>query len=126
MSISTNGNIIVADSTPANVTYSEVSNSGSVCTYSDRTREIGVPRSLVVSHQKSGKGDTLRQRSMVKFLDSVENAALEGDVVSGGVHIVYDFPLRVITKTEIEHLQAQLVSLITSANFIDKIINSEV
>lgn len=126
MAISTNGNIVVADSTPANVTYSEVSNNGSSCTYSDRTREIGVPRSLFISHQKTGKGDTLRQRSMVKLVDNKENAAIEGDVVGLGVHIVYDIPMRIIEKADITDLQTQLVNLVTSANFVDKIVNSEV
>lgn len=126
MALSTNGNIVVADSTPADVTYSEVSNTGSACVYSDRTRDIGVPRSIFVSHQKTGKDTTLRQRSMVKLTDCIENAALEGDVVNGGVHIVYDFPLRVYTKADIVDIQTQLVNLITSDSFVDKILNSEV
>lgn len=126
MSIGSNGDIVVADSTPANVTYSEVLNSGTSCVYSDRTREIGVPRSISISHQLVGKGETLRLRSMVKLQDSIENPTVEGDVVTGSVHIVYDIPQRVFAKADVTDLQTQLKNLISSVNFIDKILNQEV
>lgn len=126
MSIGSNGDIVVADSTPADVTYSEVLNSGTSCVYSDRTREIGVPRSISISHQTVGKGDALRLRSMVKLQDSIENSTVEGDVVTGSLHVVYDIPQRVYEKADVTNLQAQLVNLIGSTNFVDKILNQEV
>lgn len=126
MSISTSGNVVVADATPENVTYSEVNNTGTMCVYSDRTREIGVPRTLTVSHQNVGSGDERRVRSLVKFTDCKENPSVEGDVVMGSIHLVFDTPQRIFEKADITDLQTQLVNLIGSANFVDKITNQEV
>lgn len=126
MSFSTNGQIAVLDKTPATVTYSEVSNTGSQCIYADRVRDIGVPRQLVISHQRVGNGDAARLRSMVKFTNCVENTALEGDVVESRLHIVVDTPLRVVEKTDVEDVLTQLINFISEATFIDQVMNSEV
>lgn len=126
MSFSTNGQIQVTDATPATVTYSEVSNTGSQCVYADRTREIGTPRSLIISHQNVGTGDAARLRSMVKFTNNVENSALEGDVVEGRIHVVFDTPLRVIDKDDVTDMLTQLIDLLDNATFVDQLMNSEV
>lgn len=126
MSFSTNGQVEVQDSTPATVTYSEVQNTGSQCIYADRAREIGVPRQLTISHQKTGSGDAARLRSMVKFSNNVENSALEGDVVEHRAHVVFDTPLRVVDKTDVEDVLAQLIDLLSTTGFVDQIMNQEV
>lgn len=126
MSFSTNGQVVVADATPTDVTYSEVQNTGTMCSYSDRSREIGVPRSLVISHQVTGSGDSARVRSMVKFIDTVENPSLEGDTEENRIHVVWDRPNRVVTKADITDLQTQLENLMGSTDFVDKIVNQEV
>lgn len=126
MAISTNGTITVQDKTPADVNYSEVQNTGAQCVYADRTREIGVPRNLIISHQSIGSGDAARLRSMVKFTNNVENSALEGDIVEQRVHVVFDTPLRIITKSDVEDVMTQLTNLLGSTDFVDKILNKEV
>jgi len=126
MSFSTNGQIAVEDATPATVTYSEVQNTGSQCIYADRDREVGIPRQLTISHQKTGSGEAARLRSMVKFSNSVENSALEGDIVEHRIHLVIDSPLRVVAKTDIEDVLAQLVDFLGEATFVDQIMNQEV
>lgn len=126
MSFSTSGQVQVQDSAPATVTYSEVQNTGSKCIYSDRTREVGVGRSLEVSHQTVGTGDAARLRSMVKFSNNVENTSLEGDVVEHRIHMVIDSPLRVIEKADVEDVLAQLIDFISTGTFVDQIMNQEV
>lgn len=126
MSFSTNGQVEVQDITPATVTYSEVQNTGTQCIYADRTREIGIPRQLIVSHQKTGSGEAARLRSMVKFSNNVENSALEGDIVEHRVHLVIDSPLRVVDKDDVKDVIAQLIDFIGAATFVDQIMNQEV
>jgi hypothetical protein len=126
MSFSTSGQVQVQDSTPATVTYSEVQNTGSQCIYADRTREIGVPRQLIISHQSVGSGDDSRLRSMVKFSNAIENSALEGDVVEHRIHVVFDTPNRVVEKTDVEDVLAQLTDLLSGGTFVDQLMNREV
>lgn len=126
MGFSTNGAVVLADATPANVTYSEVSNTGSQCLYADRTRDIGVPRQLIISHQTVGSGPNARRRSMVKVTDFKENASLEGDVVEARVHMVVDIPQRIIDSADVNHMVVQLKNLIISTDFLAKLLNQEV
>jgi hypothetical protein len=126
MSFSTNGQVQVQDSAPATVTYSEVQNTGSQCIYADRDREIGVPRQLIISHQKVGTGDAARMRSMVKFTNNVENSALEGDVAEHRIHLVLDSPVRIVDKDDITDVLAQMIDFISGATFVDQIVNQEV
>lgn len=126
MSFSTNGQVAVTDSVPATVTYSEVQNTGSQCVYADRAREIGVPRQLIISHQNVGSGEAARLRSMVKFTNAIENPALEGDVVESRIHLVIDSPLRIVGKTDVKDVIAQLIDVISGLTFVDQIMNSEV
>lgn len=126
MSFATNGQVVIQDSTPADVTYSEVQNTGAVCTYSDRSREIGEPRKLIISHQTSGSGDDLRVRSLVKLTNAIENPSLEGDVVEHGCHVVLDTPQRVVTKADITDVLTQMVNLVSGSTFVDQITNQEV
>mgnify|MGYP003574335505 CR=1 FL=1 len=126
MSFSTNGSVVIADSTPADVTYSEVQNTGTSCTYSDRSREIGEPRKLIISHQTSGSGDDLKVRSLCKLTNAIENPSLEGDVVEHGIHIVFDTPQRVIAKADITDVLTQMINLVSDSSFVDKITNQEV
>jgi hypothetical protein len=126
MSFSTAGDVTIADETPADVDYSEVQNTGSKCLYADRTRDIGTPRGLEISHQNVGTGDDARLRSMVKLSNSIENSALEGDVVEHRAHIVLDTPLRVVTKADVIDIVKQLTNFIDGATFVDQIMNKEV
>jgi hypothetical protein len=126
MSFSSDGQVEVQDSTPATVTYSEVQNFGDRCIYADRTREIGVPRQLVISHQKVGSGSDARLRSMVKFSNNVENTSLEGDILEHRVHIVVDTPLRVVGKTDVEDVLAQLLDFLGNSTVVDQLMNQEV
>lgn len=126
MSFSTSGQVILQDSVPADVTYSEVKNSGDQCIYADRTREIGVPRQLIISHQEVGSGDNARLRSMVKLTNSVENSALEGDVVQHSIHIVLDTPHRIVEKSDVVDVLSQMVDFLSIATFVDQITNREV
>jgi hypothetical protein len=126
MSFSTAGTVTIADETPANVDYSEVQNTGSRCVYADRVRDIGTPRGLEISHQTVGNGDDARLRSMVKLSNSIENGALEGDVVEHRAHIVLDTPLRIVTKTDVIDMIKQLTNFLDEATFVDQIMNKEV
>jgi len=126
MSFSTSGIITIADATPADVDYAEVQNTGSKCLYSDRARDIGTPRGLEISHQTVGTGDAARLRSMVKLSNSVENGAVEGDVLEHRAHIVLDTPLRVVTKAMVTDIITQLSNFVGEATFVDQIMNREV
>lgn len=126
MSFSTNGQVQLTDSGAATVTYTEVRNTGDQCIYADRTREIGVPRQLIISHQTVGTGDAARLRSMIKLTNDVENSALEGDVVEHRIHVVFDSPLRVVAKTDIEDVLAQALDLLGTAGIVDQLMNQEV
>lgn len=126
MSFSTNGQVQLQDATPATVTYSEVQNTGSRCIYSDRTREIGEPRNLEISHQSVGSGDDARLRSMIKLSNCIENSALEGDVVEHRIHVVFDTPLRVVAKADVEDVLAQMVDFLSISGVVDQLMNQEV
>lgn len=126
MSFSTNGQVVLADATPANVTYSETQNTGTQCIYADRTREIGVPRTLTISHQEVGTGTAKRLRSMVKLSDVKESPSLEGDVAELKAHLVVDCPQRIVTATDVGHVIAQLIDLMNNATFIAQLLNREV
>jgi hypothetical protein len=108
------------------VDYAEVQNTGSKCLYSDRSREIGVPRTLEIAHTNVGTNDAKRLRSLIKLSNTKENPSVEGDTVEQKVHIVIDTPLRIVEKADVDDLIDQLISFITSANFVDKVMNSEV
>lgn len=126
MSFSTNDAIVVADATPANVTYSEQQKSGLSSVYSDRTRGLGVPRTLSISHQETGKGDAIRTRSLVKFADTQENPDMEGDRESATVYLVVDYPSRIFSTDHINHMVVQMKNFMISADFLAKLINREI
>jgi hypothetical protein len=125
MSFNTNGDVVVADAAAANVTYSLVDTTGTRSVYSDRSRGIGVPRTLEISHQETGAGDAARLRSLVKLTDCKENPSAEGDVVENRVHIVLDSSLRITEKADVTDLLKQLSNMINDASFVDKIMNKE-
>lgn len=127
MSFSTAGRISLSDNTPATVNYDQSQSFGSKAIYSDRSRDIGLPRTLEISHQDSGSGTLKRTRSMCRLNDIVENAQLEGDTEGASIYLVVDRGHRLIDKADLTHMVAQLISLLgTPSDFVDKIANKEV
>jgi len=63
---------------------------------------------------------------MVKLSNSVENGAVEGDVLEHRAHIVLDTPLRVVTKAMVTDIITQLTNFVGEATFVDQIMNREV
>jgi hypothetical protein len=63
---------------------------------------------------------------MVKFSNNVENTSLEGDILEHRVHIVVDTPLRVVGKTDVEDVLAQLLDFLGNSTVVDQLMNQEV
>lgn len=124
MSFATNDQVIINDGT-GDVTYTKVASTGTSTTYSDRTREIGVPRQLMISHQQTGKAPNVKIGSMIKILDTVESAD-ETESEQEEVYIVCRRGIRLATKSQLVGMLIQIKNLVADPTaLVDQLVNRE-
>lgn len=115
--------ITIADSTPANQTYSLLTMDGSKTLRKNTARALETPCIMTVSHTVQGKAAGIRDRHLVRF-DLTE---LDTDGItpySGAVYLVLDKPRRAITDAQIYDLVVQMKNYLTSGN-VTKVLNGE-
>lgn len=118
--------VTVADATPENVTYDLISLKDRKSERSDATRDLGAPRSLVISHETTGKGLSAKDRHLVRFNRVEEDTEADGiATISASVYLVIEAPRRIVTKTMIEDMVVQLQNFLDTAGYQDKLFNSE-
>lgn len=107
--------------------YVEQQRLGNKAVYSDASRPLGNPKTVEISHQIVNPGKSAeRVRSMIKISTKEENPSLEGDRVSGSVHVVLDYPTRIFEVATIQDLYDQLNNLLMGNGIFTKLINREV
>jgi hypothetical protein len=118
--------ITVADATPVDVDYDLISLKDRKSERSDATRELGAPRSLIISHETTGKGLTAVDRHLVRFNRVEEDTESDSiATISASVYLVIEAPRRIVTKTMIEDMIVQLQNFLDTAGYQDKLFNSE-
>lgn len=107
--------LTIADATPTDRTFRLASTAAGRTDYSDASRTIIEPRNLSISHQKIGKGATLRIRTMVK----VDDTQVDTDGITSArnqVYIVIDRPGQIVTADDVKHSIALVKNLLTAGN----------
>lgn len=85
---------------------------------------LSTPKTLTISHQVNGTGLTAVDRHLVKLNETKTDT--EGvKLAAGEVYIVYSKPRQIITDSDIQDLQDELVAFITAAGNLAKLLNGE-
>lgn len=106
--------IVVADATPANVTFSVTSVNGPKAVYSDASRNADKPRIATFSHQSAGSAVARRNRHLVR-IDRTEVDA-DGNVGVVSVYVVIDMSAKVVTTAQAYDTVVLVKNLLTEAN----------
>lgn len=115
--------VVIADSSSANVTFSATSVSGGKAEYADSSRSIDSPRILTVNHQDAGSGSAKRRRHLVRF-DRTEVDA-EGNTGTATVYAVIDVSNKVVTAAQAYDCVVLLKNLLTEAN-VTKVLSGQI
>jgi hypothetical protein len=109
--------ITLADDTPANHVYSQISLESSKSIRNNAALSLGTPETMIISHTTSGKGMTATDRHLVR-LNHVEEdtGSTEIATLTGSVYIVLEKPRRIITDVQMSHMVTQLINFLTAAN----------
>lgn len=108
-------------------TYSQISLENGKSVRKDATRDLGEPRSLVISHTTNGSGMSAVDRHLVRLnlVEEDTGTSEQIDQISGSVYCVIEAPRRIVTSTMISDMVTQLVDFLTTAGYLDKVLNSE-
>lgn len=107
--------LVIADNTPANVTFRPASSAAGKTVYTDASRSILEPRTFTVSHQKVGKGANVRIRTLVR----VDDTQVDVDGVTAAVdsaYFVIDRPGSIVTAADVKHSIALVKNVLTAGN----------
>lgn len=85
---------------------------------------LATPKTMVISHQVNGTGITATDRHLVK-LTEVKTDTEGVKLAAGEVYIVYSKPRSIITDSDIQDLQDELVAFITASGNLAKLLNGE-
>jgi hypothetical protein len=117
--------VALDDLAPVTFTYSQISLEGGKSIRNDATRELGTPRSLVISHSANGSGMNAVDRHLVRLNDVQEDTGSDTNaVLSGSVYMVIEKPRRIISDADVTSMIEQMADFMTSANIV-KILNGE-
>lgn len=115
----------ISTTTPI-ATFSLVSQRATSSLRSDAAQPVDEPRTLTVSHEVQTNGKV----STAVFLDDVGNVSSITNAMSSSVRVLLKFqynPLegRTDLDTVVPELITQLVEILESPNFVDKLMNKE-
>lgn len=117
--------IALDDLTPTTFTYSQISLENSKSIRNDATRDLGTPRSLIISHSQTGSGMKATDRHLIRLNDVQEDTGSEDfATLSGSVYMVIEKPRRIITNADVSSMVEQLIDFLSAAN-LTKILNGE-
>jgi hypothetical protein len=97
-------NITIADAAAANKTFAKISQSGNESVRIDTATTLADPRTMVIRHTTTGKGDTLSDRHNVLFIRKARNAA--GVEVSISCSVAETVPRDETLAAEVDDLAA--------------------
>jgi len=118
--------ITLVDDLSADVVYSQISLENSKSVRTDATRDLGTPRSLVISHEVSGSGMKATDRHLVRLNLTEEDTGSDTiATVSGSVYLVIEAPRRIVTATMIKDMLTQLIGFVSVEANVNKLLNSE-
>jgi hypothetical protein len=107
-------------------TYSQISLENAKSVRKDATRDLGTPRSMVISHTINGAGLTAVDRHLVRLNLTEEDSGADAfATISGSVYCVIEAPRRIVDATMLSDMVTQLVDFLTTSGNLDKILNSE-
>jgi hypothetical protein len=118
--------ITLTGTAAATYTYSQISLEGAKSIRKDSTRDLGTPRSMVISHSVSGKGMTAVDRHLVRLnLVEEDTGSEEIATVGSSVYVVIEAPRRIVTSAMLQDQVDQMVDFLTTEGNLDKLLNSE-
>lgn len=110
---------------PTTFTYSQISLENSKSVRSDALRDLGTPRTLVISHTAVGSGMKATDRHLIRLNDTQEDTGSdEIATLTGSVYVVIEKPRRIIATADITSMIQQLIDFLDAANIV-KILNGE-
>lgn len=106
--------------------YSLISTNESKSVRRDAARDLGVPRTMLISHETNGKGMNAVDRHLVR-LNLVEEDTGSDDIaiVSSSIYCVIEAPRRIVTITMMKDMLTQLLGFLGTEANVDKLLNSE-
>lgn len=117
-------NDITLAGTSTSKTYSLISVNGGKAIRNDATAPLGEPRSLTVSHQPVTRSAGAADRHLVRLDETVSGVSPAPDV-QVSVQLVIEVPRETATVAQVKDVIDRLKSFITTAGYIDKLLNNE-
>jgi hypothetical protein len=114
--------VVSSDGGTTDHTYSQISVVGGKSIRKDSTLELDVPALLTISHQVTGQGESSVARRMIRVDKTLEES---GEYATVSAHMVLTVPNVIVTKADVEAEVNKLVDFITTAGYLDKILNGE-
>ena len=115
--------VVIADSVPANQTYSLISMNAGKSIRSNPARPVSEPVILTISHEALKKASKTHYRHLVR-LDMTELDTDNVTKFNGYVYVVIGQDDRVVTEAMIQDLTVQLKNFLTSGN-VTKLLRNE-
>jgi hypothetical protein len=107
-------------------TYDQISLVGGKCIRADAARDLGTPRTMIISHETKGSGLSAVDRHLVRLNLVEEDTDVDAiATISSSVYLVIEAPRRIVTKAMIEDQVTQLIDFLTTEGNMDKFFNSE-
>jgi hypothetical protein len=107
-------------------TYDQISLVGGKCIRDDAARDLGTPRTMIISHENKGSGLTAVDRHLVRLNLVEEDTGTDAiATISSSVYLVIEAPRRIVTKAMIKDQITQLIGFLETATYVDKLLNSE-
>lgn len=125
--MSFNPDISVTGATGEVSVYSEISLTNGKSIRRDSGRELATPSVLTISHELSGKAPNVSDRHLVRFDHTVASPQPDSiDVATVSAYLVLQVPRgRIITKEVVVDVLAKLMSFLSPAEHVDKLLNGE-
>jgi hypothetical protein len=117
-------NDITLAGTSTSKTYSLISVNGGKAIRTDATAPLGAPLSLVVSHQAVTQAGVVVDRHLVRFDDLIPGVSPAPDVTPS-VQLVIAVPRETVTVAQVKDIIARLQSFLSTAGYVDKLLNNE-
>jgi len=116
-------NVVIADSVPANQTYSLISMNSGKSVRSNAARPVAEPCILTISHEAIKKATKTHYRHLVRI--DLTELDVDGVTSFGGyVYIVIGNDSLVITENNIQDLVVQMKNFLTTSN-VTKLLHNE-
>jgi hypothetical protein len=105
------------------VVYALQSIEGGRAIRKNATAPLGEPETLTVAHSATKRGLLTVDRHLVRL--DLTKSDVSGALAVASVQLVLEVPRTIITAAQVKDMKTQLVAMLATLGYMDKILNSE-